>query len=124
MERGGQWDKGKGCDSFGPIGPWLVTADEMPDTGDLHLWLEVNDRRFQSGSTRTMLFKPAFLVSYLSQFMSLQPGDIVTTGTPPGVGLGQVPPRYLQVGDTVKLGIRGLGEQRQVVTDDEQVVRS
>jgi 2,4-diketo-3-deoxy-L-fuconate hydrolase len=115
LERGGQWDKGKGCDSFGPIGPWLVTPDELKDTGDLQLWLDVNGRRFQSGSTRTMLFKPAFLVSYLSQFMSLQPGDIVTTGTPPGVGLGQVPPRFLQVGDTVRLGIAGLGEQQQVV---------
>jgi 5-carboxymethyl-2-hydroxymuconate isomerase len=118
LERnGGQWDKGKGCDSFGPIGPWLVTADEMKETGNLHLWLEVNDRRFQSGSTRTMLFKPAFLVSYLSQFMSLQPGDIVTTGTPPGVGLGQKPPHYLKVGDTVRLGIDGLGEQRQMVVE-------
>jgi 2,4-diketo-3-deoxy-L-fuconate hydrolase len=115
LERGGQWDKGKGCDSFGPIGPWLVTPDELKDTGDLQLWLDVNGRRFQSGSTRTMLFKPAFLVSYLSQFMSLQAGDIVTTGTPPGVGLGQVPPRFLQVGDTVRLGITGLGEQQQVV---------
>jgi 5-carboxymethyl-2-hydroxymuconate isomerase len=115
MERGGQWDKGKGCDSFGPIGPWLVTTDEMQGTDDLAMWLDVNDHRFQSGSTRTMLFKPAFLVSYLSQFMSLQPGDIVTTGTPPGVGLGQKPPRYLHVGDTVRLGITGLGVQQQVV---------
>jgi 5-carboxymethyl-2-hydroxymuconate isomerase len=115
LERGGQWDKGKGCDSFGPIGPWLVTTDEMPETGNLSMWLDVNDRRFQSGSTRTMLFKPAFLVSYLSQFMSLQPGDIVTTGTPPGVGLGQKPPHYLQIGDTVRLGIAGLGEQQQNV---------
>jgi 5-carboxymethyl-2-hydroxymuconate isomerase len=115
LERGGQWDKGKGCDSFGPIGPWLVTPDEVQDSGDLSLWLEVNQQRFQSGSTRTMLFKPAFLVSYLSQFMSLQPGDIVTTGTPAGVGLGQKPPRYLQVGDVVRLGITGLGEQLQVV---------
>jgi 2,4-diketo-3-deoxy-L-fuconate hydrolase len=115
LERGGQWDKGKGCDSFGPIGPWLVTADEMKETVNLHLWLDVNDHRFQSGSTRTMLFKPSFLVSYLSQFMSLQAGDIVSTGTPPGVGLGQIPPRYLQVGDTVRLGITGLGEQQQIV---------
>jgi 5-carboxymethyl-2-hydroxymuconate isomerase len=116
LERsGGQWDKGKGCDSFGPIGPWLVTADEMKETGNLHLWLDVNDRRFQSGSTRTMLFKPSFLVAYLSQFMSLQPGDIVSTGTPPGVGLGQKPPHYLRIGDTVRLGIGGLGEQRQTV---------
>jgi 5-carboxymethyl-2-hydroxymuconate isomerase len=115
LERGGQWDKGKGCDSFGPIGPWLVTADEMAETGDLSLWLEVNGRRFQSGSTRTMIFKPPFLVSRQSQFMSLQPGDLVTTGTPPGVGLGQKPPRYLQIGDVVRLGINGLGEQQQIV---------
>ncbi|MGA2025395.1 MAG: fumarylacetoacetate hydrolase family protein [Steroidobacteraceae bacterium] len=115
LERGGQWDKGKGCDSFGPIGPWLVTADELGDTGNLAMWLEVNGKRFQSGSTRTMIFKPAFLVSYLSQFMSLQPGDIVSTGTPPGVGLGQKPPRFLDVGDRIDLGIAGLGEQHQIV---------
>jgi 5-carboxymethyl-2-hydroxymuconate isomerase len=115
LERGGQWDKGKGCDSFGPIGPWLVTADELGDTGNLAMWLEVNGKRFQSGSTRTMIFKPAFLVSYLSQFMSLQPGDIVSTGTPPGVGLGQKPPRFLEVGDRIDLGIAGLGEQHQIV---------
>ena len=115
FERGGQWDKGKGCDSFGPIGPWLVTADEVGNAGDLSMWLDVNGRRFQQGSTRTMIFKPAFVLSYLSQFMSLQPGDIVTTGTPPGVGLGQKPPRYLQVGDEMRLGIEGLGEQRQSV---------
>ena len=115
LERGGQWDKGKGCDSFGPIGPWLVTADEVGDVSDLSMWLEVNGRRYQDGSTRTMIFKPAFLVSYLSQFMSLQPGDIVTTGTPPGVGLGQNPPVYLKVGDEMRLGIQGLGEQRQKV---------
>nr|WP_298723232.1 fumarylacetoacetate hydrolase family protein [uncultured Steroidobacter sp.] len=115
LERGGQWDKGKGCDSFGPIGPWLVTADEVGDVSDLSMWLEVNGRRYQDGSTRTMIFKPAFLVSYLSQFMSLQPGDIVTTGTPPGVGLGQKPPVYLKVGDEMRLGIQGLGEQRQKV---------
>lgn len=117
LERGGQWDKGKGCDSFGPIGPWLVTADELTDTSDLAMWLDVNGRRFQSGSTRTMIFKPAFLVSYLSQFMSLQPGDIVSTGTPPGVGMGQRPPTYLNVGDTITLGIDRLGTQRQVVVD-------
>ena len=115
LERSGQWDKGKGCDSFGPLGPWLVTADEVGDTGDLAMWLEVNGRRFQSGSTRTMIFNPAFIVSYLSQFMSLQPGDIITTGTPPGVGMGQKPPIYLNVGDKVKLGIAGLGEQHQIV---------
>lgn len=115
LERGGQWDKGKGCDSFGPIGPWLVTADEVGDVSNLAMWLEVNGRRYQDGSTRTMIFKPAFLVSYLSQFMSLQPGDIVTTGTPPGVGLGQKPPVYLNVGDEMRLGIERLGEQRQRV---------
>jgi 2,4-didehydro-3-deoxy-L-rhamnonate hydrolase len=115
LERGGQWDKGKGCDSFGPIGPWLVTADELGSTEDLSMWLDVNGHRFQSGSTKTMIFKPPFLVSYLSKFMSLQPGDIVTTGTPPGVGLGQKPPRYLKVNDTIHLGIAGLGEQHQKV---------
>jgi 2,4-diketo-3-deoxy-L-fuconate hydrolase len=115
LERGGQWDKGKGCDSFGPIGPWLVTSDEVGDTGSLSMWLEVNGRRFQSGSTRTMIFRPAFLVSYLSHFMSLQPGDIVSTGTPPGVGMGQKPQAYLNIGDTVRLGIERLGEQHQVV---------
>jgi 2,4-diketo-3-deoxy-L-fuconate hydrolase len=117
LERGGQWDKGKGCDSFGPIGPWLVTADELTDTSDLSMWLDVNGRRFQSGSTRTMIFRPAFLVSYLSQFMSLQPGDVVSTGTPPGVGMGQRSPTYLNVGDTITLGIDRLGAQRQVVVD-------
>lgn len=115
LERGGQWDKGKGCDSFGPIGPWLVTADEVTDPCDLDMWLEVNGRRFQDGSTRTMIFSPAFIVSYLSQFMSLNPGDVITTGTPPGVGLGQTPPIYLKAGDVVRLGITGLGEQRQIV---------
>jgi len=115
MERGGQWDKGKGCDSFGPIGPWLVTRDEVADPANLRMWLEVNGRRFQDGSTRTMIFKPAFLVAYLSQFMSLQPGDIISTGTPPGVGLGQKPPLYLEVGDVMELGIEGLGVQRQRV---------
>jgi 5-carboxymethyl-2-hydroxymuconate isomerase len=119
LERSGQWDKGKGCDSFGPLGPWLVTADEVGDTGDLAMWLEVNGRRFQSGSTRTMIFKPAFVVSYLSQFMSLQPGDVITTGTPPGVGMGQKPPIYLNVGDKIDLGIAGLGEQHQIVVAAE-----
>lgn len=112
-----QWDKGKGCDSFGPIGPWLVTADELGDTGDLKMWLEVNGTRYQNGSTRTMIFRPAFILSYLSRFMSLQPGDIVTTGTPPGVGLGLKPPLWLQSGDEVALGIEGLGEQHQRVVD-------
>jgi 2,4-diketo-3-deoxy-L-fuconate hydrolase len=113
LERGGTWDKGKGCDTFGPIGPWLVTPDEIANPLALGMWLEVNGRRFQQGSTRTMIFKPAFLVSYISQFMTLEPGDIVTTGTPPGVGLGQKPPIFLKPGDQVRLGIDGLGEQRQ-----------
>jgi 5-carboxymethyl-2-hydroxymuconate isomerase len=110
-----QWDKGKGCDSFGPLGPWLVTPDELPGVDDLHMWLEVNGKRFQDGSTKTMIFRPAFILAYLSRFMSLQPGDVVTTGTPPGVGLGQKPQLWLDVGDRVSLGIQGLGEQRQVV---------
>ncbi len=117
LARGGTWDKGKGCDSFGPIGPWLVTADEVGDTGDLHMWLEVNGKRYQDGSTSTMIFRPAFILSYLSRFMSLQPGDIVTTGTPPGVGLGQTPNVWLHKGDKVSLGIAGLGEQHQQVID-------
>jgi 5-carboxymethyl-2-hydroxymuconate isomerase len=120
LERGGQWDKGKGCDSFGPIGPWLVTPDEVGDPNDLDMWLDVNGRRFQSGSTKTMIFRPTFLISYLSQFMSLQPGDIISTGTPPGVGLGQKPPLFLKVGDRLSLGISGLGEQRQVVVEAGQ----
>lgn len=115
LERGGQWDKGKGCDSFGPIGPYLVTRDEVADPLNLNLWLTVNGKQFQNGSTREMVFGPAFLVHYLSQFMSLQPGDIISTGTPPGVGLGQKPPLYLEVGDVVKLGIEGLGTQTQTV---------
>jgi 2,4-didehydro-3-deoxy-L-rhamnonate hydrolase len=113
LERGGQWDKGKGCDTFGPIGPWLVTADEVPDPQDLPLWLEVDGHRYQNGSTRTMVFGVRHLVSYLSRFMSLQPGDVIATGTPPGVGLGQKPPKYLVPGQTVRLGIQGLGEQTQ-----------
>jgi len=115
LERGGQWDKGKGCDTFGPIGPWLVTADEVPDPQNLRLWLEVDGRRYQDGSTRTMVFGVAHLVSYLSRFMSLQPGDVISTGTPPGVGLGQKPPVYLAAGQTIQLGIEGLGVQRQRV---------
>lgn len=114
LERGGQWDKGKGCDTFGPIGPWLVTTDEVKDPQNLRLWLDVDGRRFQNGSTKTMVFTVAFLVHYLSQFMSLQPGDVISTGTPPGVGLGQKPPIYLKQGQVVTLGIDGLGEQRQV----------
>jgi 2-keto-4-pentenoate hydratase/2-oxohepta-3-ene-1,7-dioic acid hydratase in catechol pathway len=116
LERGGQWDKGKGCDTFGPIGPWLVTADEVPDPQNLDMWLEVNGRRFQAGNTSTMVFGVAHLVSYISRFMTLHPGDIISTGTPPGVGLGQRPdPVYLKPGDTMRLGIAGLGEQLQTV---------
>ncbi|MFQ8433231.1 fumarylacetoacetate hydrolase family protein [Amaricoccus sp. W119] len=113
IERGGQWDKGKGCDTFGPLGPWLVTADEVPDPQDLDMWLEVDGHRFQNGGTRTMIFGVAHVVSYISQFMSLQPGDVIATGTPPGVGLGQKPPLYLKAGQTMRLGISGLGEQQQ-----------
>jgi len=115
LERHGTWDKGKGCDTFGPIGPWLVTKDEVADPLALPMWLEVNGHRYQNGSTATMVFGPAQLVSYLSQFMSLQPGDIISTGTPPGVGLGQTPPVYLKAGDVMELGIAGLGVQRQKV---------
>jgi 2-keto-4-pentenoate hydratase/2-oxohepta-3-ene-1,7-dioic acid hydratase in catechol pathway len=115
LERGGTWDKGKGCDTFGPVGPWLVTADEVPDPQALSMWLEVNGRRFQSGSTRTMVFGVAQLVSYVSRFMTLYPGDLIATGTPPGVGLGQKPPVFLKPGDVMRLGIEGLGEQRQTV---------
>jgi 2-keto-4-pentenoate hydratase/2-oxohepta-3-ene-1,7-dioic acid hydratase in catechol pathway len=113
IERGGQWTKGKSCDTFGPLGPWLVTRDEIPDPQSLRLWLEVDGKRYQDGSTRTMVFGVAFLVSYLSQFMSLRPGDVISTGTPPGVGLGQKPPVYLRPGQTIRLGIEGLGEQTQ-----------
>jgi 2-keto-4-pentenoate hydratase/2-oxohepta-3-ene-1,7-dioic acid hydratase in catechol pathway len=116
LERGGQWDKGKGCDTFGPLGPWLVTADEVGDPANLSMWLDVNGTRRQDGSTRTMIFKPHFLVSYLSQFMSLHPGDVITTGTPPGVGMGIKPqPVFLDPGDVMELGIEKLGTQRQVV---------
>lgn len=115
LERGGQWDKGKGCDTFGPIGPWLVTTDEIADVTALDIWLEVNGKRMQDGNTKTMIFSPAFIVSYLSQFMSLAPGDVISTGTPPGVGLGMSPPTYLHVGDVMRLGITGLGEQTQLV---------
>jgi 2-keto-4-pentenoate hydratase/2-oxohepta-3-ene-1,7-dioic acid hydratase in catechol pathway len=113
LERGGQWVKGKSADTFGPIGPWLVTRDEVLDPQDLHLWLEVDGRRYQDGNTRTMVFGAATLVSYISRFMSLQPGDIISTGTPPGVGMGQVPQKFLQRGQTIRLGIQGLGEQCQ-----------
>ena len=116
LERGGQWDKGKGCDTFGPVGPLLVTTDEVPDPQNLDMWLEVNGKRFQTGNTRTMVFSVAHLVSYISGFMTLNPGDVISTGTPPGVGLGQKPdPVYLQPGDRMRLGIAGLGEQEQTV---------
>lgn len=115
LERQGQWTKGKSCDTFGPIGPWLVTADEIADPQDLDLWLEVNGERRQTGSTRTMIFGVARLVSYLSQIMTLHPGDILSTGTPPGVGLGMTPPTFLQPGDVVRLGVEGLGVQCQTV---------
>ena len=117
LERGGQWDKGKGCDTFGPIGPWLVTTDEITDPHVLDMWLEVDGKRYQNGSTRTMIFSVPTIVSYISQFMSLQPGDIITTGTPPGVGLGQKPPVYLKAGQTMRLAISGLGEQQQTTVD-------
>lgn len=116
LEGTGTWDKGKGCDTFGPIGPWLVTADEVADPHALRLWLEVDGHRYQDGNTRTMVFKVPQLVSYLSRHMSLQPGDVISTGTPPGVGLGQKPaPVYLRAGQAMRLGIDGLGEQRQRV---------
>ncbi|WP_213686072.1 fumarylacetoacetate hydrolase family protein [Roseicyclus sp.] len=113
IHRGGQWTKGKSADSFGPIGPWLVTRDEVADPQALQMWLDVDGHRYQNGSTATMIFGVAHVVSYLSQFMSLQPGDIISTGTPPGVGLGQKPEVYLRPGQTIQLGIEGLGEQRQ-----------
>jgi 2,4-diketo-3-deoxy-L-fuconate hydrolase len=115
LEGTGQWVKGKSADTFGPVGPWLVTTDEVPDPQDLRIWLEVNGHRYQDGSTRTMVFTMAHLISYVSRFMSLQSGDIITTGTPPGVGMGQTPPTYLKPGDSMTLSIEGLGEQRQHV---------
>lgn len=115
LEGTGQWVKGKSADTFGPIGPWLVTADEIPDPQNLKMWLEVDGHRYQNGSTRTMIFGVPQLVSYLSRFMSLQPGDIISTGTPPGVGMGQRPPVYLRAGNRMRLGIEGLGEQNQRV---------
>jgi 2,4-diketo-3-deoxy-L-fuconate hydrolase len=118
LERHGTWDKGKGCDTFGPIGPWLVTRDEVPNPCNLAMWLEVNGHRYQDGSTATMVYKPAFLVSYISRFMSLQPGDVISTGTPPGVGMGQKPPVYLKAGDMMELSVEGLGVQRQRVIAD------
>jgi 2,4-diketo-3-deoxy-L-fuconate hydrolase len=115
LERGGTWDKGKGCDTFGPLGPWLVTRDEVPDPQALGLWLDVNGQRVQTGNTRTMVFSVAKIISYLSEFMTLLPGDVITTGTPPGVGMGMKPPRFLKPGDLLTLGVDGLGEQRQMV---------
>ncbi len=115
MERGGTWDKGKGCDTFGPVGPWLVTSDEVGDAQTLSMWLSVNGERRQTGNTRTMIFNVTHIVSYVSSFMTLMPGDIITTGTPPGVGLGMNPPQYLKPGDTITLGIEKLGTQRQRV---------
>jgi 2,4-diketo-3-deoxy-L-fuconate hydrolase len=113
IERGGTWTKGKGCPTFGPLGPWLVTKDEISDPQNLSMWLDVNGERMQNGSTRTMIFNVAQIVSYVSHFMFLEPGDVITTGTPPGVGMGMKPQRYLRAGDVVSLGIEGLGEQRQ-----------
>ncbi|MGE3307048.1 MAG: fumarylacetoacetate hydrolase family protein [Rhizobiaceae bacterium] len=118
LERPGQWTKGKSADSFGPIGPWLVTRDEVADPQDLKMWLKVNGRTMQDGSTRTMVYGVRHLVSYLSQFMSLRPGDIISTGTPPGVGLGMKPPKFLKAGDVVELGIEGLGSQKQTCVQD------
>ncbi|AZO20452.1 MULTISPECIES: fumarylacetoacetate hydrolase family protein [unclassified Mesorhizobium] len=118
-ERQGQWTKGKSCDTFGPIGPWLVTKDEIADPQNLKMWLTVNGKTMQNGSTRTMVFGVKYLVSYLSQFMSLHPGDIISTGTPPGVGLGMKPPVFLKAGDVVELGIEGMGQQKQTFKADE-----
>jgi len=115
LNRAGTWDKGKGNDTFGPIGPWLVTPDEVEDYNGLHMWLDVDGKRYQDGSTATMVYKVPHLISYCSQFMSLQPGDIISTGTPPGVGMGQTPPVYLKGGETMRLGIEGLGSQTQAV---------
>lgn len=118
IERAGNWTKGKSCDNFGQIGPWLVTRDEVEDPQNLSMWCEVNGQRMQDGSTRTMVYGVAHLISYLSQFMTLHPGDVISTGTPPGVGMGMKPPRYLVAGDVVTLGIEGLGTQRQDVIAD------
>lgn len=118
IEHEGQWTKGKSCDTFGPIGPWLATRDEVPDPQNLSMWLEVNGKRYQDGSTATMVYGVAHLVSYLSRFMTLHPGDVISTGTPPGVGMGQNPQVYLKPGDVVTLGIEGLGDQRQTFVAD------
>ncbi len=119
IERSGQWTKGKSYDTFGPVGPWLVTADEVKDPQNLHLWLELNGKRVQDGNTKTMVYGVAYIVAYLSEFFTLMPGDIITTGTPPGVGMGMKPPRYLKPGDKMRVGIDGLGEQEQVVVRDK-----
>ncbi|MCK2047170.1 fumarylacetoacetate hydrolase family protein [Chromohalobacter moromii] len=113
LERSGSWDKGKGCDTFGPLGPWLVTRDEIADPQSLDMWLEVDGKRYQDGNSRTMVYQIPYLVAYLSRFMSLQPGDVISTGTPPGVGAGQKPQVFLKCGQTMRLGIEGLGEQCQ-----------
>lgn len=118
IERQGQWSKGKSSDNFGPLGPWLVTRDEVANANDLNMWLKVNGETMQNGSTNTMVYQVPFLVSYLSQFFTLHPGDVISTGTPPGVGLGMKPPRYLKAGDVVELGIEGLGTQRQICVND------
>ena len=115
MERAGQWVKGKSCETFGPLGPWLVTPDEIKDVQNLDMWLDLNGTRMQTGSTKTMIFGVAYLISYISRFMVLEPGDVITTGTPPGVGMGKKPPRYLRAGDVVTLGVQGLGMQCQKV---------
>jgi 2,4-diketo-3-deoxy-L-fuconate hydrolase len=116
IERNGQWMKGKGCPTFGPLGPWMVTRDEIKDVQNLGMWLDVNGERMQTGNTNTMIFTIKTIVSYISQFMILNPGDVITTGTPPGVGMGMKPPRFLKAGDIIRLGIEGLGEQKQVVS--------
>ena len=119
IEKQGQWCKGKGCDTFGPIGPYLVTSDDVEDSNQLGIWLELNGKRVQNGNTNTMVYKVPYLVHYISQFMSLQPGDIISTGTPPGVGFGMSPPAYLKEGDVMRLGIDGMGEQQQIVACTE-----
>lgn len=120
LERSGTWDKGKGCDTFGPLGPWLVTPDEVTDPHQLDMWLDVDGKRYQDGNTCTMVYQIPFLISYLSRFMSLQPGDVISTGTPPGVGMGQQPPVYLKPGQRMRLGIQGLGEQHQTVVAEQK----
>ena len=119
IERGGQWDKGKGCDTFGPTGPWMVTKDEVPDPQNLKMWLDIDGVRMQDGSTRTMIFNVVQIVSYVSHFITLHPGDVIATGTPPGVGMGKKPtPIWLKAGNVMTLGIEGLGEQKQHVKAD------